>query len=100
MMQDVFDEIDRNREVYIDRLRELVQQPSVAAQDRGVAEARAVVTRLAEGAGATVEEVPTSGQSVLWVEFGGVGHRVVNLYNHYDVQPEDPLDLWDVDPFA
>jgi acetylornithine deacetylase/succinyl-diaminopimelate desuccinylase-like protein len=99
MMQDVFDEIDRNREVYIDRLRELVQQPSVAAQDRGVAEARAVVTRLAEGAGATVEEVPTSGQSVLWVDFGGVGNRVVNLYNHYDVQPEDPLDLWDVDPF-
>jgi acetylornithine deacetylase/succinyl-diaminopimelate desuccinylase-like protein len=99
MMQDVFDEIDRNRELYIERLRELVRQPSVAAQNRGVAEARAVVTRLAEAAGATVEEVPTSGQSVLWVDFGGAGDHVINLYNHYDVQPEDPVELWDVDPF-
>ena len=98
-MQDVFDEIDRNRQLYIDRLRELVQQPSVAAQNRGVAEARAVVTRLAEAAGANVEEVATSGQSVLWLDFGGTGDHVVNLYNHYDVQPEDPLELWDVDPF-
>src|SRR6202171_2075798 len=99
MMQDVFDEIDRNRQLYIDRLRELVQQPSVAAQNRGVAEARAVVTRLAEAAGANVEEVATSGQSVLWLDFGGTGDHVVNLYNHYDVQPEAPLELWAVDPF-
>jgi acetylornithine deacetylase/succinyl-diaminopimelate desuccinylase-like protein len=98
-MQDVFAEIDRNRELYVERLRQLVRQPSVAAQNRGVAEARAVVTGLAEGAGASVEEVPTSGQSVLWLDFGGDGKHTVNLYNHYDVQPEDPVELWETDPF-
>jgi acetylornithine deacetylase/succinyl-diaminopimelate desuccinylase-like protein len=98
-VQDVFDEIDRNRAEYVERLRRLVQQPSVAAQNRGVAEARAVVTALAEGAGAKVEEVPTSGQSVLWIDFGGEGKHTVNLYNHYDVQPEDPIEEWEVPPF-
>jgi acetylornithine deacetylase/succinyl-diaminopimelate desuccinylase-like protein len=98
-MQDVFKEIDRNRELYVERLRQLVRQPSVAAHNRGVAEARAVVTGLAEGAGASVEEVSTSGQSVLWVDFGGDGKHTVNLYNHYDVQPEEPIELWETDPF-
>jgi acetylornithine deacetylase/succinyl-diaminopimelate desuccinylase-like protein len=98
-VQDVFDEIDRNRAEYVERLRRLVQQPSVAAQNRGVADARAVVTELAEGVGARVEEVPTSGQSVLWIDFGGQGSHTVNLYNHYDVQPEDPIEGWEVPPF-
>jgi len=98
-MQDVFAHIDANANEYVERLRRLVRQPSVAAQGRGIKEALAIVTELAEGAGATVEHVPTSGNPVMWADFGGAGTQVVNLYNHYDVQPEDPVDLWLSDPF-
>src|SRR5258708_33824757 len=98
-MEDVLDEMDGNGAEYIDRLRRLVRQPSVAAQNRGVAEARAVVTELAQAAGAVVEEVPTSGQSVLWIDFGGDGSHTVNLYNHSDVQTEEPIDLLEGPPF-
>jgi acetylornithine deacetylase/succinyl-diaminopimelate desuccinylase-like protein len=98
-MQAVFEHIDANRDIYIDRLRQLVRQPSVAAQNRGVDGARAVVRELAAAAGGAVEEVPTSGQAVLWIDFGGSGAHTVNLYNHYDVQPEDPAELWETDPF-
>jgi len=98
-MQDVFEHIDQNRDMYLERLKELCRQPSVAAQGIGVREAFDTVARLAREVGAAVEEVPTGGQPVLWADFGGSGLHCVNFYNHYDVQPAEPLELWESPPF-
>src|SRR5947207_8597057 len=44
--------------------------------------------------------VPTPGHPVVWAKNKHqAGRRTVMIYGHYDVQPPDPLDLWDSPPF-
>ncbi|MHB8571336.1 MAG: M20/M25/M40 family metallo-hydrolase [Candidatus Dormibacteria bacterium] len=98
-MQDVFDHIDQNREDYLERLRTLCRQPGIAAQGTGMAETLECATRLCRQVGATTEHLDCGGQPVLWADFGGSGSRTIALYNHYDVQPPEPLELWQSGPF-
>ena len=44
--------------------------------------------------------MPTAGHPVVWARNKHqAGRRTVLIYGHYDVQPADPLDLWDSPPF-
>src|SRR5205814_2034132 len=50
--------------------------------------------------GLETELVPTSGHPVVWAKNKHQpGRRTVMIYGHYDVQPPDPLELWDSPPF-
>src|SRR5216684_869686 len=52
------------------------------------------------GIGLKAELVPTPGHPVVWARNQHQqGRRTVLIYGHYDVQPPDPLDLWDSPPF-
>ncbi|GHF91457.1 M20/M25/M40 family metallo-hydrolase [Deinococcus ficus] len=88
--------------VHIERgladLRDLVALPSVSAQGRMLPETAAAVRTLLETEGFTVHEVPGHVAPVLIAE-AGEGPATLLIYNHYDVQPEDPLALWDSPPF-
>lgn len=104
---DVYRIIDNNRDMYIQWLQELCRIPSVAAQNRSMKEAAEQVRRyleaLAQGpgaAGSTVKVIPTSGFPVVYGEFPGKSPRTLLFYNHYDVQPEDPVELWHYPPFG
>ncbi|WP_019120350.1 M20 family metallopeptidase [Brevibacillus massiliensis] len=99
-MQDVFSFIDQNQETYIKWLQELCRQPSVAAQNRGMKETAAMVERMIRDTGGETRQIGTSGYPVVYGQFAGSGKRTLSFYNHYDVQPEDPLELWDSPPFA
>jgi acetylornithine deacetylase/succinyl-diaminopimelate desuccinylase-like protein len=44
--------------------------------------------------------VPTAGYPVVVGQFAGAGAKTLMFYNHYDVQPPEPLELWDSSPFA
>lgn len=80
-------------------LFEILRVPSVAAQNRGIEETATLVeTRLAR-LGATVQRFPIPGASpVIYATIGNGARRLV-IYDHYDVQPEDPIALWDTPPF-
>lgn len=100
MLEPVLKTIDANREMYLAWLRTLLAQPSVAAQNRSMHETAVLVQQLLSEVGLRSEQLATSGFPVVYGEMGGRSDRTLSFYNHYDVQPEDPLVLWDSEPFS
>ncbi|NDJ84963.1 MAG: M20/M25/M40 family metallo-hydrolase [Chloroflexi bacterium] len=94
------DYLESNRERFLDEFRQLIAIPSVAAQKRGIHECADWVMGRLRQLGAEVQQfaLPNDGSPVIVGEIGA-GERVLLVYNHYDVQPEAPLDLWDSPPF-
>lgn len=99
-MNDVFQIIEDRKQIYLDWLVQLCQQPSVAAQNLGMEETARLVEQMLTGIGAKVQRVPTKGFPVIYGEIGGSNSsKTLSFYDHYDVQPPDPLDLWESEPF-
>ncbi len=99
-MSDVTTYIDEHAERYIEELRGLLRQPSISAQGIGIAETAAMVEQRFRQLGANVRQIPLpDGNPVVYAEFEGTSDRVLSFYNHYDVQPPEPLELWHSDPW-
>ncbi len=95
--------IDQYIESHLDEsiaeLSRLCAQPSVAAQNLGI---QACAERVAEALrrrGFAVQIMPTGGSPVVFAERAGKGDATLVVYDHYDVQPPEPLELWDSPPF-
>jgi acetylornithine deacetylase/succinyl-diaminopimelate desuccinylase-like protein len=89
----------RERE-YIDELKVLIRQPTVSAQGIGIPEtARIVLDRTKQRGGIAAEALTVDGGPPTIVGETGRGDRTLLVYNHYDVQPPDPLDEWSTPPF-
>ncbi len=99
-----FAAIDRYLEQNLDRsLAELTRyaaQPSVAAQNVGMEECAKLVTGMLRARGFEVETVASDGYPVVVAERDGGGGKTLLIYNHYDVQPAEPLELWTSPPFT
>jgi acetylornithine deacetylase/succinyl-diaminopimelate desuccinylase-like protein len=100
-LDDVFGYIDAQADRYVATLQRLVRQRSVAAQNDGMGETAALVEGLLRDLGADARQVETrGGYPVVYGELAGGGSKTLSFYNHYDVQPADPLDLWQSDPWG
>ncbi len=85
-----------------DSLRELIQlvnQPSVAAQNLGMEACADMVRDMLARRGFSAEILPSEGAPVVVAERRGRSDRTLLFYNHYDVQPAEPLELWTSPPF-
>ena len=100
-LSDVYAYVDAHASQYIGMLQRLLRQPSIAAQGVGMPETAALVEEMLRGVGATPRQVDTrGGYPVVYAELPGQGSRTLSFYNHYDVQPADPLDEWESDPWG
>ncbi|HUV92633.1 MAG TPA: M20/M25/M40 family metallo-hydrolase [Anaerolineales bacterium] len=91
--------LDTHLDNSITELSRLVAQPSVSAQKWGLNECADLVADMLHARGFDVQIMPTDGAPVVFGERSGRSDKTLLIYNHYDVQPPEPLDLWDNPPF-
>ena len=86
-------------------LQTLIRQKSVSAKKEGLIECASLVARTMQKAGITSELLFLNGSDVAPIVYGEVKsksnpNKTILFYNHYDVQPAEPLELWNGDPFS
>ncbi|MCK5053508.1 MAG: M20/M25/M40 family metallo-hydrolase, partial [Anaerolineales bacterium] len=93
------DTIQRNLQTSLGDLSRLCALPSIATQNSGMVECAELTAELLRARGFEVKIMPTKGFPVVYAERKGRADRTLLFYNHYDVQPPEPLELWDSPPF-
>lgn len=93
------DFLEKNLEKSINELSRLATQPSVGAQNLGMKECAELVAEILTARGFSSEIQATGGAPVVFGERKGKSNKTLLFYNHYDVQPPEPLELWDTPPF-
>ncbi|MGC3969839.1 MAG: dipeptidase [Pirellulales bacterium] len=92
-----------NAAAFEDQLCQLLRIPSVSAQSTHKSDIRAAAEWVAgqfRGMGMKAEICETPGHPIVYAEIcQAPGATTVLVYGHYDVQPPDPLDLWETPPF-
>ena len=103
-MSNVQNYIESNKDRFLEELFDLIKIPSISADPEYKEEvfraANSVADRLKEAGAEEVEVCQTKGFPIVY------GEKIVDpslptvlVYGHYDVQPPDPLELWDSPPF-
>jgi len=103
-MKDAKNYVDKHQQRFLNELIDLLKIPSISAdksyRDDVFNTADAVAERLKEAGCDTVEVCETPGYPIVY------GEKIIDknlptilVYGHYDVQPPDPLNLWDSAPF-
>lgn len=91
--------VDSHTNRFLEELQQLCRQPSVAAQNWGMHEMADIVAGRLRGLGADTRLIATpDAPPVVYAELGD-GPKALVIYNHYDVQPPEPLELWESNPF-
>jgi acetylornithine deacetylase/succinyl-diaminopimelate desuccinylase-like protein len=119
-MSIINDQVDSDMNGLISDLQSLIKQPSVSAKKQGLVECAGLVASIMNKAGLNAEVLyldddsktkdntrsvanSTSPPPIIYGEVKSKANpngKTLLFYNHYDVQPEDPIELWDEEPFG
>jgi len=100
----VIEKIEREKEAYLEELKDYLRIPSIStdpAYRNDVLRCADFVVERMKAAGLEARQIERSdGYPLVYGEWNGAPDRpTVLFYGHYDVQPADPLELWDNPPF-
>ncbi len=103
-MNQIIDFINVNRDRYVDELKTYLAIPSISALPDHAPDVRRAAewTRdeLARIGMQNASLIETPGNPVVYAEWlGAPGAPTILFYGHYDVQPVDPVELWESPPF-
>lgn len=103
-LKDVLAHVDANFDTSVERLKSLLRIPSVStdpAHDADTFACAQSAAALLSASGFSAQVVKTDGHPMVLAHHAGPGGDAprVLYYGHYDVQPPDPLELWDSAPF-
>jgi acetylornithine deacetylase/succinyl-diaminopimelate desuccinylase-like protein len=87
----------------VSELQTLIRQPSVSAKNEGIEECAQLVKKMLKKSGIKSEILRI--KNVVPIVYGEIKskknpNKTLMFYNHYDVQPAEPFDLWDDPPFS
>ncbi len=96
--------LERNKERFLEELLEFLRIPSVSADSKHKGDVRRaaefVAARLQDAGAEKVEICETAGHPIVYGEkIVDPARPTILVYGHYDVQPPDPLNLWNSPPF-
>ena len=95
------DRVKESKDALLEELDEFLRMPSISARAEdgdGFRRCAEWVAEKLREAGAEARLMETEGHPVVYAEIGE-GDRTLLSYGHYDVQPPEPLELWESDPF-
>ena len=100
----VLKHVDSHMDALVSDLQTLIRQPSVSAKNEGIEECAKLVSKLLKKSGIS-SEILRLKKNVAPIVFGEITskqnpEKTLMFYNHYDVQPAEPFDLWDDPPFS
>ena len=101
-LEKVYEYIDAHADGFVEDLVRLVKQPSVSAKGEGIEECAILVDKMLREVGFSTRIIRgEKGHPVVYGEIKTeISGKTLLFYDHYDVQPPEPLEKWMCEPFS
>jgi len=101
-LEKVYEYVDVHADSFVEDLVRLVKQPSVAAKGEGIEECAILVEKMMREIGLSTRIIRGErGHPVVYGEIKSKkSGKTILFYDHYDVQPPEPLEKWMCEPFS